>query len=157
MVFQIHSLSVIGLVCCLVDENMLNFTSGLVLLCFFIRFTFWSRSSFCISHDFTFDFWLTSLTFNWMVLKINSLNELRKIVNTVKVKLAKSKETGWSDKARSLSHWEVGYQSSLVFASWQFLDRFLSLLWLAYCFASIWISYWLLQAKGIFLWIYMLL
>ena len=67
------------------------------------------------------------------------------------------KETGWTDKARSLSHWEVGYQSSLVFASWQFLDRFLSLLRLAYCFASIWIPYWLLRAKGIFLWIYMLL
>ena len=60
-----------------------------------------------------FDFWLTSLTFNWMVSKINSLNELRKLGNTVKVKRAKSKETGWTNKARSLSHWELGYQSSL--------------------------------------------
>ena len=35
MVFPIHSLSVLGLVFCLFDENSLNCTSGLVLLCFF--------------------------------------------------------------------------------------------------------------------------
>ena len=36
MVFPIHSYSVLGLVFCLVNENFLNCTSGLVLLCFFI-------------------------------------------------------------------------------------------------------------------------
>ena len=34
MVFPIHSLSVLGLVVCKVNENSLNCTSGLVLLCF---------------------------------------------------------------------------------------------------------------------------
>ena len=54
--------------------------------------TFWSHFSFYISHDF--DVWLlTYLThcFIWMVFKINSLNELRKTVNTFKVKRAKAK------------------------------------------------------------------
>ena len=36
MVFQIHSLSVLGLVVCYFNENSLNCTSGLVLLCFFV-------------------------------------------------------------------------------------------------------------------------
>ena len=36
MVFPIHSYSVLGLVFCLVNENFLNCTSGLVLLCFFV-------------------------------------------------------------------------------------------------------------------------
>ena len=36
MVFPIHSKSVLGLVFCLVNENSLNCTSGLVLLCLFI-------------------------------------------------------------------------------------------------------------------------
>ena len=36
-VFPIHSYSVLGLVFCLVNENFLNCTSGLVLLCFLFR------------------------------------------------------------------------------------------------------------------------
>ena len=38
MVFPIHSKSVLGLVCCLVNENSVNCTTGLVLLCFFFNF-----------------------------------------------------------------------------------------------------------------------
>ena len=37
MIFPIHSLSVLGVVCCLVNENTLHCTSGLVLLCFLFR------------------------------------------------------------------------------------------------------------------------
>ena len=39
--------------------------------------------------------------------------ELRNVVNTVKTKRAKLKETGYTYKARSFSHSAVGYQSSL--------------------------------------------
>ena len=37
MVFQIYSLSNLGLVFCSVNENSLNCRSGLVLLCFLFR------------------------------------------------------------------------------------------------------------------------
>ena len=36
MVYPIHSQSVLRLVFCFVNENSLNYTSGLVLLCFFV-------------------------------------------------------------------------------------------------------------------------
>ena len=54
--------------------------------------------------------------------------------------------------------WRQLERSFLIFCSFSFFFLFsaklLCLLWLAYCFVSIWIPYWL---KGIFLWIYMFL
>ena len=41
---------------------------------------------------------------------------------------------------------------SYFFSFFLFFAKFLCVLWLAYCFLSIWIPYWL---KGFFLWIYM--
>ena len=47
-------------------------------------------------------------------MDFNSLSiELRSFVITVNVKRAKSKETAQTDNARSLSLFEIGYQSSL--------------------------------------------
>ena len=44
------------------------------------------------------------------------------------------------------------FSEFFAFFHFLFLAKSLCLLWLAYCFPSIWIPYWL---KGIFLWIYM--
>ena len=45
MVFQFQSKSVLDLVLCLVNENSLNCSSALVLLCFLFR-----RQEFCYDH-----------------------------------------------------------------------------------------------------------
>ena len=76
---------------------------------FLFRFNFWARFLFYISHDFH----ARLLTYFTLSL-LNGFKpiELRKTVNTVKVKRAKSKEMGQSYEARSLSRNELGYQRS---------------------------------------------
>ena len=71
---------------------------------FFIGFTFWSRF---VLHKSWFSRLASDLFHSLFQLK---LIQLRNVVKTVKVK--RSEETGSNDKARSLSHWKLGYKSS---------------------------------------------
>ena len=65
--FLISSYSVLGLVCCLVNENSLNCTSGLVLLCFF---TSLSPSMILTTWLFGIDFFNDFSDFNCFAVKI---------------------------------------------------------------------------------------
>ena len=94
----------------------MNCTSGLACPAKFFLKLVYLWITFFASHKARFSRLTSDLPhfmFQLSEFKILSRIELRNVVNTVKVKRAKSKEPGYTDKAWSLSHCALGYQSSL--------------------------------------------
>ena len=89
---------------CLDNENYLNCTSGLVLLCFF--YSPYLLITFFVLYKSRFSRLTSDLLHSLFQLNgfyVLSCIEFCSILKTVKVKRAKSKETGYTDKALSLS------------------------------------------------------